>query len=1116
MAYDPTQAVLDDARLAALYDTMLLDSAPEEAFDRLTRLATMTVHAPVSLVSLVDKNRQFFKSCIGLNEPWSSARETPLSHSFCQYVVASREPLIINDARQHPWVKDNLAIRDLNVGAYAGIPIATRDGRILGSFCVIDTKPRQWTDEEIGILKDLAASVMTEIELRAAARSAYQLMEAAEQERREKEALLDSAGEGIYGIDIAGRCTLVNRAALTMLGYGRDEVLGENMHKLMHHSYQDGSPYPEDECPVYRALHTGQGATIVNEYFWRRDNTSFVTEYSSYPIIDDDKITGAVVTFVDVTDRKNAEQRLNIQYTVSSILAEASTIEQAMPRILEAIGQGLQWKLGAYWAVHRDRELLRCETNWQAPGILAEEFIRACQQVDVRRGMGLVGNVWEQARPRSIENVLDETDFFRREAATKAELQGALAFPVKAGGDVHGVVEFFSRERRPVDEDLMQTVITIGQQVGQFIERRRATDALRVAHRAITATSTGVTISDVTNPDNAIIFHNPAFEAITGYQSDEVLGRNCRFLQGPETDPAAVEEIRQALKEEREVRVVLLNYRKDGTPFWNELAISPVRDAQDRLTHFIGVQNDITDRKLVEEELFKAKEAAEVANHAKSQFLANMSHELRTPLNAIILYSELLQEEAEDLGVQHIIPDLKKIGTAGKQLLSLINDVLDLSKIEAGKMELYVETFDVTQMVQEVIATVEPLFGKNANTLTTHLASDIGQMHADVTKVRQILFNLLSNASKFTMQGVVSLRVAPEEADGRHCLTFSVRDSGIGMSAEQVGKLFQPFSQADVSTTRQFGGTGLGLAITRRFCHLMGGEVTVESSPGLGSTFTVRLPVQTLMQPEHEHYDVREIPRATHAPSGVVLVIDDDPATRDVMTRLLVGEGYEVLTADSGQQGLDLARQRHPDVITLDVLMPSMDGWSVLAALKADHDLADIPVIMLTFIDNKNLGYSLGASEFMTKPVEQDRLLNVLAKYVAQHTPPQILIVDDDVATRQVLRMMLEKEGWSVAEAENGRVGLQYIAQYHPDLVLLDLMMPEMDGFEFADELRRHPEWHDIAVVVMTAKDLSSEERQRIDGAIEKILQKGAYNRQEILEEVRHRVSPASVKKQTH
>jgi PAS domain S-box-containing protein len=627
----------------------------------------------------------------------------------------------------------------------------------------------------------------------------------------DNELLLQSTGEGIYSIDLDGNCTVLNRAGARILDRKPEEVLGKSMHALSHHHRADGSPYPLEQCPIYRVLHSGHGGRVDDEVFWRPDGSYFPVEYSAFPLIRDGYVAGAVVTFADITARKATE-----------------------------------------------------------------------------------------------------------------------------------------------------------------------------------------------------------------------------------------------------------------------------------------------------EELMRAREAAEAANIAKSQFLANMSHELRTPLNAVILYSELLQEEAEDRGVSEFIPDLEKIRVAGRHLLALINGVLDLSKIEAGKMDLYLETFAIAKMVEEVAGTVKPLVDKNANKLEIRCPPSVGLLRADLTKVRQILFNLVSNACKFTENGTVTLEVSRRPEQGRDEVVFAVTDTGIGMTSEQVAKLFQPFTQADASTTRKYGGTGLGLTISKRFCEMMGGSIVIESKPGVGTTFTARFP--TDVNPAE---DVPALPSVEPIVSDlpVVLVIDDDPTARDLMTRLLASEGVRVVTAANGEQGLRLAGEWRPRVIFLDVMMPGMDGWAVLTALKKDPNLAEIPVVLVSMVHEKEMGYLLGAAEFLTKPIDRDRLSSVLIKYRPHGSASQVLIAEDDEATRQVLRRTLVKQGWTVAEVENGRRALEWMANQKPELILLDLMMPEMDGFEFLTELRLRPEWQSIPVVVLTSKDLTAEERQRLTGNVEKILQKGAYSRDALLHEVKQVVA---------
>ena len=535
----------------------------------------------------------------------------------------------------------------------------------------------------------------------------------------------------------------------------------------------------------------------------------------------------------------------------------------------------------------------------------------------------------------------------------------------------------------------------------------------------------------------------------------------------------------------------------------------------------ISIFSDITQLKQRETELessndnlLKAREDAQNANQAKSQFLANMSHELRTPLNAVIGLTEMLKEDAEDDENEDYLEPLDRIHNASKHLLTLINDILDLSKIEAGKIELFEEEFSLPKMVDDVIETSKPLAEKNDNRIEIRMDQDLDSIYADQTRVRQIILNLISNACKFTEKGEVHIEVRKILEVETDLIEISVRDTGIGLSEEQQQKLFQAFTQADSSTTRKYGGTGLGLTITRQLSRLMGGDVTVESELGKGTKFTASLRLKRSdASTSDQVLPARPKPEFSKedGSSRKILIIDDDPTVRELMRRQLERDGFEVHSASDGKEGITKAREIKPDLITLDILMPDLDGWSVLRSLKADPEVSSIPVVMASILDEKNKGFSLGAADYLSKPLERERLIGSIRNLIGEGEGKKVMLVDDDPGMRLSVREALSRSGYEVLEAENGSQAISLLEENNsaPDIILLDLIMPIMNGFEFLEKFRNDLQ-SPIPVIVITSADLTDEEKQYLSGEVVRVLQKSDVGNSEIINEIKDFFQPSN------
>jgi PAS domain S-box-containing protein len=986
-------------------------------------------------------------------------------------IAEERKPHLTNSVVGDPRVGDQAWAEREGMVSFAGYPLIVSD-KLIGVMAMFAREPL--SEATLEAMDTVGHGIALGIDRKVAE-------EALRTSKDELARILESITDGFVSLDRGWRYRFINSEGARILGRTREELIGQVIWEA----------FPELIGTAFetalRAAAFGQQHPEVESYF--APSRRWIS-MRIFPAGD-----GLSVYYRDISERKSWEQRLLVQYSVSRALNAGLDLEKTAAQLLAAIGANLDVQAGLLWIPDRD-DSLRCLSTWQSSD-RPVGLLQASCAMRFRRGHGFPGLVWNAGEPQWVEDFA-ALDMPRSSAAAADGLHAAFAFPIQVHGRIAGVAEFFSEQIREPDEPLLRTITSIGHQIGQYLERHRATEALRESElRKSAILETALDAVVTIDADSRIIEFNPAAERTFGYTRDEAIGRNMPEL----IIPARFRDAHyKGLKRYLDTgvgrvigqRVELVATKSDGSEIPIELAIT--RISMDGTPMFTAYLRDITERRRADEDLRTAKDAAESANQAKSDFLASMSHELRTPLNAIIGYSEMLEEEAEHLNLESFISDLKKIHGAGKHLLSLINDVLDLSKIEAGKMELFVETFDVATMLDSVVNTIRPIAEKNGNQLIVNIEKRLGSMSADLTKVRQSLFNLLSNASKFTEEGIIRL-TASRNGDE---LIFAVSDTGIGIPSDRFRELFEPFSQIDKGRARKYGGTGLGLAITKRFLEMMGGAIHVESEAGRGSTFTIALPAnaeQAIEAQAPEQYDRSQANR--------ILVVDDDSSAQDLLRRFLQREGFQTISAMNGHQALKLAREVQPVAITLDVMMPGMDGWTVLTSLKEDPQTADIPVIMVSIVDDKTLGYSLGAADYLTKPINREQFSIVLDKYRCASGQCPVLVVEDDDAVRHTVRGMLEKHGWRVFEAANGAAALRLMQNGElPELILLDLVMPEMDGFEFTAQLRKHEQWRSIPVIVITAKDLTPEERNRLNGCVEQVLRKESYAFGDLLAEL--------------
>ena len=1042
--------------------------------------------------------------------------------------------------------------------------------------------------------------------------------------------LLDSTAEAIYGIDTRGDCTFCNSATLKLLGY-RDpsDLLGKNMHLLMHHTRADGSPYPTQECQIHTAFHRGAGSHADDEVIWRADGTNFPAEYWSFPIRKNGVTVGAVVTFLDITERKLAEKalrdreaqyralfeqipnpvflvdiatrgfldsnsavtrdlgytseelkgmkvedlypsdqaamlrekfkgpipnhpfqatyvtkdgrRIDVeiklqgiayrnrpasivivrditqrkrderlqagQHEITRVLAESVTLQEATPRILRAICQAAGWDLGVFLRMDTKQNVFRIADSWYGPTESLQGWTEAAQEIVFPSEMGLAGHAWNSGEASWEEDVSKLVDSPGLGLVLRFGIASALAFPVFAKNKVVGVLELFSQSRKQRDDEVLLLFNSLGAQIGEYMARKQVEDEF---NRFFSLSLDMFCVADL---EGNIRLSNPAFQAVLGYSPDELKSQSFLSLIHPDDVEACMQELKKLAQG---IPIINLEQRircKDGSYKW--VAWCDALFEQEGLIYAVG--RDISERRRDEEALREAKTVAEIASTAKSEFLANMSHEIRTPMNGIIGMTDLALDTPLNREQREYLTMVK---TSADGLLHLINGILDFSKIEAGKLDLEHAELHLRDLLDKTLKTLAIRAHKKGLELSCRVSETVPEvLVGDAHRLRQVIVNLVGNAVKFTERGNILVSVSPEETAGDpHRLHFQVADTGIGIPPEKAALIFEPFAQADGSTTRRFGGTGLGLTISKRIVEMMGGRTWLESEAGKGSVFhfTAVFGRADSATASAARYDRKAL---EHLP---VLVVDDNDTNRKILAEMLANWRMDPTLADSGAVALEQMRAARDaghkfPLILLDAQMPGMSGFDVAEKIRQDPSLAGAAIMMLT--SNRQAGDALRCRELgirmhLTKPVSQSELLDAILLTLGEdqtgpHAAPRepsplavsvdrplrVLLAEDNAVNQRLAVRLLERHGHQVVVAGNGKEALHALRDTKFrgfDLILMDIQMPEMDGLEATQAIREHEAQScgHVPIIAMTAHAMKGD-RERclaagMDGYVSK------------------------------